>query len=381
MFTISLLHPFTSKAVGLTEDDLLSSHSKPHLVALKSIQMDSITITIDYFTNSFFAKKKLIDGVGRRFWPVSFSSRIKKAKWRNESSWLHYRNARKYSADVTIINMSGHGSNYVFKLAKMLRSNHKPYIAMVGGLGMSYTGEAYEYYKNAHHIIVHTQNQKEDIQRQIAFRDFDIRVLPLGMDTTKFLPAVQSKNNLMGDLLYVGRISRLKQIEIALQTIAYLVKFGFPNANLTIIGPKSDETYYKELILLIETLGIKNNIHFSGSIAHSNLIDFYQNAELLLMPSSHESFGMVITEAMSCGLPVIALSGAGGPDEIIQNDINGILTSKDQFPISVLQVLNDWKKYHYLSLNSREAILNNYSLGKTTQVLKSSIEDALKSKI
>lgn len=277
--------------------------------------------------------------------------------------------------------MSGHGSNYVFKLAKMLRSNHKPYIAMVGGLGMSYTGEAYEYYKNAHHIIVHTQNQKEDIQRQIAFRDFDIRVLPLGMDTTKFLPAVQSKNNLMGDLLYVGRISRLKQIEIALQTIAYLVKFGFPNANLTIIGPKSDETYYKELILLIETLGIKNNIHFSGSIAHSNLIDFYQNAELLLMPSSHESFGMVITEAMSCGLPVIALSGAGGPDEIIQNDINGILTSKDQFPISVLQVLNDWKKYHYLSLNSREAILNNYSLGKTTQVLKSSIEDALKSKI
>ena len=277
--------------------------------------------------------------------------------------------------------MSGHGSNYVFKLSKMLRTKHKHYIAMVGGIGMSYEGEAYEYFKNAHHIIVHTQNQKEDIQQQIGFKNFDIRVLPLGIDTNLFLPLTPSKKQLTGNLLYVGRISRLKQIEITLQTTAYLVRSGFSNASLTIIGPKSDETYYEELMLLIETLGLKSNIHFLGSVSHSNLVPFYQNAELLLMPSSHESFGMVITEAMSCGIPVIALKGAGGPDEIIENDFNGILTSIGQYEISVSEVLGDLKKYNSLSLNSRETILNKYSLEKTIKIFKVSIEDALKIRI
>ena len=99
------------------------------------------------------------------------------------------------------------------------------------------------------------------------------------------------------------------------------------------------------------------------------------------MPSSHESFGMVIKEAMSCGIPVIALKGAGGPDEIIENDFNGILTSIGQYEISVSEVLGDLKKYNSLSLNSRETILNKYSLEKTIKIFKVSIEDALKIRI
>lgn len=374
---VSLLHPFSARAVGLSEDDLLYSHSKPHVTALKQIQHESLSITIDYFTGSLFFKKYLVEGMEKRFWPISNSFFKKRHTWKKQFSRSQLRFYFTTPPDLTIINTSGHGSEYVFRLAKILNQKNKPYIAMIGGMNVSYKGDAFDYYKNASHIIVHTEIQKQLIKNIKLFSDFDIRVVPLGVDTDKFKPLNLSLVEIKGKLLFVGRVTRLKQVEIAIETLHYLRLNNFIFSNLTIIGPIVDQDYFTELKDKINTLGLLESVNFLGSIDQEKLFSYYQNAEILLLPSKTESFGMVITEAMACGIPVAAIEGAGGPDEIIQNDFNGILVSREKYSESILKLLSDGEKYKVLKSNSRITVLKKYSILVTTELIKESIDLAL----
>jgi glycosyltransferase involved in cell wall biosynthesis len=372
--TISLLHPFSAQAIGLSVEDILLSHSKPQVFALKNIMNAAdIKVTIDYFTGSLFRSSKTIGGVEKRFWPISYPIFRKRHQWRNQYSKSHFNFVAKQTPDLTIINMSGHGSKYVFKLAKLLREKQKPYIAMIGGMNMSYTREALEYYKNAHHIIVHTHYQKGIIVQKEIFSSFDIRVLPLGIDTSVFKPKEENELLNNGRLLFVGRISRLKQIEIAIKTVHYLQTHNFSNAELTIIGPISDLEYYNELKELVLALKVSEQVTFFGSIQHSALIYHYQKADLLLLPSQHESFGMVMTEAMGCGIPVVALKGSGGPDDIITDTIDGLLCSPENYSETVFNLFNNKELFREMKLNARKKAEEKYSIEETIRVLNHSI--------
>lgn len=380
MKTISLLHPFSAQAIGLSLEDILLSHSKPQVFALKNIMnVADIKVTIDYFTGSLFCSSKTIDKIEKRFWPISYPIFKKRHHWRKQYSKSHFNFVAKKTPDLTIINMSGHGSKYVFKLAKLLREKQKPYIAMIGGMHMSYIGEAFEYFKNAHHIIVHTNYQKKIIIQKKDFSSFDIRVLPLGVDTSVFKPKEDNELLNNGGLLFVGRITRLKQIEIAIKTVHYLQTHNFSNAELTIIGPVSDSGYYNELKELVETLGLSKNITFIGVIKHSALVNYYQKADLLLLPSQHESFGMVMTEAMSCGVPVAALKGSGGPDEIITDTIDGLLCSRENYSEGILDLFKNKELLREMKLNARKKAVSKYSIEETTRVLTESVNAALSS--
>lgn len=376
MKTITLLHPFSAKSVGLSENDLIESHSKPQVLALKKIFENQLNIKfyVDYFTGSFFIKKKVNEEVVKRFFPITFPF-FNRHQWRNQFSKIHYLYYFFFTPDLTIINMSGHGSKYVFKLAELITTRKKKYIAMIGGLHMSYNGKTFKYYKNANHIIVHTLKQKNELEKVDFFSNLDIRVLHLGIDTDLFKPSAEDRIEYF-NLLYVGRLSRLKQIEVAIDTIVFL-KNNKIKCKLNIIGPISDEVYYKELLKRVEENKCTDSIEFLGSKSNLELVSYYQKSHLLLFPSAHESFGMVMTEAMACGVPVVALKGAGGPDEVVTNGIDGILTNKDSFSHDVLEILKSNEKLTSYSKAARLKILNKFSLSVTTNELKKSIQDAL----
>lgn len=375
---IALLHPFSAKAIGLQEQDLLESHSKPHVIALQEIRKKDkeLTFTIDYFTGTLFRKQKNINGVLKRFWPISYPL-IKKHQWRNQFSNSHFKSYINAIPEVTIINMSGHGSKYIFKLGKKIKEKKKQYIAMIGGLHMSYHDEALNYYKNAHHIIVHTNHQKNELLRHPNFSNLDIRVLPLGIDTNHFEPIQKSGQNNSFIITFVGRISRLKQIEVAIEAVAYCKTKGMHTIQLNIIGPKSDTIYFNELNSLIKKIDCQDNIHFIGTISHENLVPYYQNCDILALPSKHESFGMVMIEAMACGAPVIALKDSGGPDEIISNNEDGILTTNQLYGPTLFELLSDKEKLKSMSINARIKVEKRFSLNKTSEVLHESIKSAL----
>ena len=239
---------------------------------------------------------------------------------------------------------------------------------------MSYEGEALKYYQEAHHILVHTNYQKETLLKHKDFSNLDIRVLPLGINTAFFKPAKESKNKEKFIITYVGRISRLKQIELAIESVAYCKNKGINSIELNIIGPKSDVDYSNELYSLIEKLNCKNEIHFLGTIAHDQLVTFYQKSDVLALPSQHESFGMVITEAMACGVPVIALKGAGGPDDIITSDKDGILTTAKLYSEELFQLISNENKLNKMKMNARNTIEKQFSLDTTIELLNESFK-------
>lgn len=377
MKKVTLIHPFSAKAIGLTEKDLFFSHSKPHEMALREIQTKKIKCNIAYFTGCIWPFSKKIETIKKQFWPISTPVFSNKHKWRSQYSLWHYVKNVVKPVDLTIINMSGHGSKYVFKLARLLKKKEKPYIAMIGGLHMSTKGEALTYYQNAHHIIVHTHLQKRELTNTDGFENIDIRVMPLGVDTEKFIPIKNITTTQEINLLYVGRISRLKQIELAVQTVAELIKSGKKDVKLNIIGPTSDVTYYQELLVLIQQLHLTDSVVFIGALKQNDIIPYYQKADLLLLPSAHESFGMVMVEAMACGTPVAALKGAGGPDEIIINKVSGILSHKDEYYEDVVCYFRDQNRMQYTIQMARKEVRDKFSIITTTGVLKKSINDAL----
>jgi hypothetical protein len=87
---VSLLHPFTAKAIGLKEEDLYHSHSKAQELALRAIQNKAdFSISIDYFTGKILPYQKEIKGFKKQFWPVTSPLFKKMNAWRKQLTLWH----------------------------------------------------------------------------------------------------------------------------------------------------------------------------------------------------------------------------------------------------------------------------------------------------
>jgi glycosyltransferase involved in cell wall biosynthesis len=372
--TVSLFHPFTAQAIGLKEEDLYHSHSKAQELALRVLQeKDFCTISIDYFTGKVTPYAKAIYSIEKRFWPVTSPLFKKKHAWRKQHSLWHYY---AKPSNVTIINMSGHGSKYTFNYAKKLKQKNFAYIPMIGGINMSLDGKALMYYKNAHHLLVHTKLQQQKLLAHPNFSNFDIRVLPLGINLNKFKPSYSEKQDTKFNLLFVGRIMALKRVDLIIDVVKAL-KDANVNCNLRIIGFTGDKGYYNQLQEKIKKLELTDCIEFLGTIKQENLVNYYQKADLLLLPSEHESFGMVMVEAMACETPVAAIANTGGADEIVSNQIDGLLCTKDEYVAEIQNLFQNPEKLKSFGKEARKKVEMNFSLEKTYSVLKNSINDAL----
>ena len=125
-----------------------------------------------------------------------------------------------------------------------------------------------------------------------------------------------------------------------------------------------------------------NDLKKDGSGTLVDLIfPFYsidQKADLLLFPSKHESFGMVAVEAMACGTPVVALQGSGGPDEIINDGLNGVLSPQLKYSKVVFELISNQDRLKKLSHQCRLDVIENWSQLKTSQLMRKSIESVFK---
>lgn len=372
---ISLLHPFSSEAIGLKEIDLYHSHSKSQELALQGIQRthSNYQITVDYFTEKWMPYSKGIDNLKKRFFPVTKPLGKFRSAWRRQYSLFHFLSR---PADVTIINMSGHGSKYCFRYAQKILKNKGVYVAMVGGMNMSKHEAAMNYYRSAHHILVHTEVQRKELLKLFDWDNPDIRVVPLGIDLNYFTSKKTdfSKRN----LLFVGRVTPLKRIELTLEAVMACKVAGVA-VHLDIIGFISDPEYYAELRIFVNEHKLSDVVTFHEPMKQEDLLPYYQRADVLLLPSKHESFGMVMVEAMACGCAVAAIEGAGGPDEVVVNNVNGILTSADSYVEKMLDLVDDTAKLNEFKSNAIESANRKFSIKITQEILDRSIEDALNS--
>lgn len=151
-----------------------------------------------------------------------------------------------------------------------------------------------------------------------------ITVIPPGVDTTLFRPidkvVAKEKTGLaqnMKYILFVGRIEPLKGIDVLMYAMKILMKRN-PNIplSLCVVGgdgpnhPAASKTL-KSLEMVRQTLRLTATVDFISQQTQQMLPYYYNAAEMVVMPSHYESFGMVALEAMSCGTPVITTNVAG----------------------------------------------------------------------
>ena len=115
-----------------------------------------------------------------------------------------------------------------------------------------------------------------------------------------------------------------------------------------------------------------------GTVDQVDLVPYYQKADLLLLPSEHESFGMVMVEAMACGTPVAALKGSGGPDEVVEDGINGLLCNKEDFHIRILEYFLSPGSKMQLKKGSRRTAEEKWNILITMKILRDSVNSALR---
>ena len=376
---INLLHPFTGKAAGVIEKSIPQYHSQIHAICLNKIAFEKeYKIQIDYFTSKFRFYNKYIKNLEYRFFPVNYDLKRNFKKFRKQESKYCIENYENYTPDVTIINMSGHSSEFCFNISKIILSNKKKYIAMLGGQHFSNNLRNREYYRNADHILVHTNYLKKRMLKHDLFKGLDVRLFPLGIDTKIFRPKnkiEKSISNKKIKLLYVGMIVERKRIHISINVVLELVENGFKDVQFDIIGPVVSRKYFIELKNYVKNKGLEKNINFIKQINYIDLTQYYQNADLFMFPSDRETFGMVIIESMACGTPVAAIDCLGGPSEVLEHNVNGILTSIDDYASAIIKYLLDLSHQVIMKKNALDTVLNYYTIKNTYDVLKKSIDD------
>lgn len=195
--------------------------------------------------------------------------------------------------------------------------------------------------KRADAIIASSENDKEYMQYLYDASESKIHVIYPGINTSVFHPMdKQSARNHIGAanehkiVLFVGRIEPLKGID----TLLYAMKI-LKNKNqsqtvcLWIVGGDTSEPSehwpktLRELTVLRKTLGIpESSVHFVGRQPQTELPYFYNAADVVVMPSHYESFGMTALEAMGSGTPVIVTNVAGISSKVDVKHISHVAT-------------------------------------------------------
>ena len=185
--------------------------------------------------------------------------------------------------------------------------------------------------KHADRIIAATTEERAQIIRYCGATSGQVQVIPCGVDLQLFTPRDRKKaREQLGwkqdspVLLFAGRLDPFKGPDLLLRTAAMMQE----KAQIVIVGGKQkDDDEMQQLRQLATDLHIGKRVHFLSARPQQELPVLYSAADVTVIPSYHESFGLAAVESLACGTPVVA-TRAGGLTTIIRNGETGYLVPR-----------------------------------------------------
>jgi glycosyltransferase involved in cell wall biosynthesis len=217
-----------------------------------------------------------------------------------------------------------------------------------------------------------TANSSETARmaQRISMKD-DVAVVPMGVNPL-FLSTARERNKQQtgsqaGEkrILFAGRLIDLKGVDYLIRALPSVLK-KFPKTKLVVVGsgPMKDE-----LMNLSTRLNLSDTVIYIDKVSQEKLLEFYTSADVFVLPSivtekgETEGLGVVLLEAMACGLPVVG-SAVGGIPDIIINGETGLLARQkepDSLAEKITKIFSDASLRRKLVENGYQMVEKNFS--------------------
>ena len=177
-------------------------------------------------------------------------------------------------------------------------------------------------YKNSKSNIAVSNEFCSLLKKQTSCK---FQYVPNVVDTDFFKPSKKVKSSENFTFLNVAHLDAKKNQAGLIKSFAEQFS-GKTKYNLIIAGEGPEK---ENLQTLISSLGVTNQVSLFGRASREEVLQLMQNVHCFVLPSFHETFGVVLIEAMACGLPVLSTK-SGGPESIIKNDDYGYLCHENE---------------------------------------------------
>lgn len=205
--------------------------------------------------------------------------------------------------------------------------------------------------KNSNKVVVSNPSDEEYFKR----KNKNVVLIPNYVDTNNFFPTQTEKNNLVKNLIFVGRLAQEKNLENLILALS-----SVKNVKLQLIG-------VGELKDSLAELAKKENVvvEFLGKIDHNKLPEYLRATDLFVFPSLYEGNPKALLEAMACGLPVLA-TDVRGIKEIVEHKKTGYLTQTDtqDIHLGLKELLANQELRKTIGGNAQKFIKENFSLAE-----------------
>jgi D-inositol-3-phosphate glycosyltransferase len=242
----------------------------------------------------------------------------------------------------------------------------------------------------ADRLVASTEDEARELIEHYGADPDRVAIVAPGVDLDTFTPDPGARRRLgiAADelvLLFVGRIQPLKAPDVLLQAVAQLSEHRpdlVARLRVLVVGAPSGTGLADPQWLqgLAAHLGIQSTVQFVAPVAHGRLADYYRAADLTVVPSYNESFGLVALESQACGTPVLA-AAVGGLPTAVNDGVSGILVA-GHYPGDWAHAIGDLlgRPRHLAELAAHaRAHAQHFSWQRTTQGLLDTYTDAAKS--
>jgi glycosyltransferase involved in cell wall biosynthesis len=242
-------------------------------------------------------------------------------------------------------------------------------------------GNAVKFANNADCIVTPTNSVKEII-RQWGVKNKNVIAIPTGIDESLFENADGKQIRLkyaIGDdeilLVLVTRFTKEKNVEFLFRSVDKAIR---ANSKIKFLAcGEGDLT--ERLKTFIRKQALEDRIMFAGFVPNDVKKNFYAAGDIFVFASTSETQGMIVSEAMFMGLPVVAVKATGTSD-LVANQISGLLVEEDEekFANAIVKLANDVKLRKTLSQNALQFAHENYTsvvcTNKLLEVYRKAIE-------
>jgi len=301
---------------------------------------------------------------------------IPSGEWKLSPSlarWL-----RRHVGEYDVVHVHGLFSFSTIPACRTALANAVPYVIRPLGMLSAASLQFRSWKKKPYYALVErkhlanaaaihvTSEQEESAVRSLGFGD-RVRLVPLGVDA----PALRRPARSGGDsvrFVFLGRLHPIKQVPLLLEAFE-IASRGIGRIELTIVGG-GDDAYRRSLEDVVMQRGLSAHVHFTGDVPHARVQELLSDADVLVLPSRTENFGLAAAEGLAAGLPVIVTDAVGLAADVARAYAGRVVSSDaNALAQAISELATDSTLRTRMSANARRLADERFSWSRSADEL------------